>query len=128
MTLLPQQAIHHVATPRPNRLATVPAFCLIAIGNSIHGIEWSEVMAEEGGSARVIIASGDYQVVVEAFAWRPDAESIGTQLAYEDGRLIGLERGRVFGLAKRRTSPPMLPRQRSLAPMVTPPLTYLGWK
>ncbi len=38
----------------------------------------------------MIIASGACQVMVDAFARRLDAESIGTPLAYEDGRLIGL--------------------------------------
>jgi phosphoserine phosphatase len=47
-------------------------------------------MAGQGGGARVIIASDAYQVMVEAFARRIDAEAIGTPLAYEDGRLIGL--------------------------------------
>lgn len=39
----------------------------------------------------IVVVSGAYQPIVEAFARKMDARAIGTQLVYEDGRLSGIE-------------------------------------
>ncbi|MBC8496335.1 MAG: HAD-IB family phosphatase [Chloroflexi bacterium] len=41
--------------------------------------------------AQIVVVSGAYQPIVEAFARKMDARAIGTQLRYEDGRLSGIE-------------------------------------
>ena len=40
--------------------------------------------------AQIVVVSGDYQHIVEAFARKLDAGAIGTPLLVEDGRLAGL--------------------------------------
>ena len=40
--------------------------------------------------AQIVVISGAYQPIVEAFARKIDARAISTQLAYEDGRLKGI--------------------------------------
>ena len=40
--------------------------------------------------AQIVVVSGGYQPIVEAFARKMDAEAIGTQLRYEEGKLAGL--------------------------------------
>jgi HAD superfamily phosphoserine phosphatase-like hydrolase len=40
---------------------------------------------------QIIVVSGAYQPIVEAFARKIDARAIGTQLIYEDGKLNGIE-------------------------------------
>jgi len=40
---------------------------------------------------QVVVVSGGYQPIVEAFARKVDAKAIGTQLQYEEGKLIGIE-------------------------------------
>jgi len=39
---------------------------------------------------KIVVVSGAYQPIVEAFARKIDAVAIGTQLRYEDGKLKGL--------------------------------------
>jgi len=39
---------------------------------------------------QIIVVSGAYQPIVEAFARKIDAKAIGTQLRYEDGKLEGI--------------------------------------
>jgi len=41
--------------------------------------------------AHIVVVSGAYQPIVEAFARKMDAQAIGTQLVYENGRLSGIE-------------------------------------
>jgi len=41
--------------------------------------------------AKIVINSGAYQPIVEAFARKIDAVAIGTQLRYKDGKLQGIE-------------------------------------
>jgi len=41
--------------------------------------------------AQIVVVSGAYQPIVEAFARKIDARAIGTQLIYEDGKLNGIE-------------------------------------
>jgi len=41
--------------------------------------------------AQIVVVSGAYQPIVEAFARKIDANAIGTQLRYEDGKLQGIE-------------------------------------
>jgi len=41
--------------------------------------------------AKIVVVSGAYQPIVEAFARKIDANAIGTQLRYEDGKLQGIE-------------------------------------
>ena len=41
--------------------------------------------------AQIVVVSGAYQPIAEAFARKIKARAIGTQLAYEDGRLSGIE-------------------------------------
>jgi HAD superfamily phosphoserine phosphatase-like hydrolase len=41
--------------------------------------------------AQIVVVSGAYQPIVEAFARKLDVRAIGTQLIYEDGRLNGIE-------------------------------------
>jgi HAD superfamily phosphoserine phosphatase-like hydrolase len=40
---------------------------------------------------QIVVVSGAYQPLVEAFARKIDANAIGTQLRYEDGKLQGIE-------------------------------------
>jgi len=40
--------------------------------------------------AQIVVVSGAYQPIVEAFARKIDAKAIGTQLRYEDGKLKGI--------------------------------------
>ena len=40
---------------------------------------------------QIVLVSGAYQPMVEAFARKIDANAIGTQLRYEDGKLQGIE-------------------------------------
>ena len=40
--------------------------------------------------AQIVVVSGAYQPIVEAFARKIDAVAIGTQLRYEDGKLKGI--------------------------------------
>jgi len=40
---------------------------------------------------KIVVVSGAYQPIVEAFARKIDAVAIGTQLRYEDGKLQGIE-------------------------------------
>ena len=40
---------------------------------------------------QVVVVSGAYQPIVEAFARKMDARAIGTQLVYEDGKLNSIE-------------------------------------
>ncbi len=40
--------------------------------------------------ARIVVVSGAYQPIVEAFARKIDAKAIGTQLQYVDGKLKGI--------------------------------------
>ena len=42
--------------------------------------------------AQIVVVSGAYQPMVEAFARKIKAKAIGTQLRYEDGKLQGIER------------------------------------
>ena len=41
--------------------------------------------------AQIVVVSGAYQPIVEAFARKMDAQAIGAQLVFEDGRLCGIE-------------------------------------
>ena len=41
--------------------------------------------------AQIVVVSGAYQPMVEAFARKIKAKAIGTQLRYEDGKLQGIE-------------------------------------
>ena len=41
--------------------------------------------------AQIVLVSGPYQPMVEAFARKIKAKAIGTQLRYEDGKLQGIE-------------------------------------
>ena len=41
--------------------------------------------------AQILVVSGVYQPIVEAFARKMDVRVIGTQLIYENGRLSGIE-------------------------------------
>jgi len=41
---------------------------------------------------QIVVVSGAYQPIVEAFARKIDAAAIGTQLRYEDGKLQGIEK------------------------------------
>ena len=41
--------------------------------------------------AQIVVVSGAYQPIVEAFARKMNARAIGTQLVYADGRLSGIE-------------------------------------
>ena len=41
--------------------------------------------------AQIVVVSGAYQPIVEAFARKIDARAIGTGLRYEDGKLNGIE-------------------------------------
>ena len=41
--------------------------------------------------AQIVVVSGAYQPIVEAFARKMEARAIGTQLIYEDGKLNGIE-------------------------------------
>ena len=41
--------------------------------------------------AKIVVVSGTYQPIVEAFARKIEAQAIGTQLAFKDGRLSGIE-------------------------------------
>jgi len=41
--------------------------------------------------AQILVVSGAYQPIVEAFARKMDARAIGTQLTYDDGKLSGIE-------------------------------------
>lgn len=53
---------------------------------------------------RLILASGTYQPVLEAFAWRLEAEAVGTQLEVVSGRLSGRLSGPVnVGTHKAKT-------------------------
>jgi len=40
---------------------------------------------------KIVVVSGAYQPIVEAFARKIDANAIGTQLRYDDGKLQGIE-------------------------------------
>ena len=40
---------------------------------------------------QIVVVSGAYQPIVEAFARKIEARAIGTQLIYEDGKLNGIE-------------------------------------
>lgn len=41
--------------------------------------------------AQIVVVSGAYQPIVEAFARKIEAQAIGTQLVYENSRLSGIE-------------------------------------
>ncbi len=63
----------------------------------------SELEAARDQGTRIILASGTYQPVLEAFAKPFGFEAIGTPLEYSNGRLIGKVIGQInVGLEKRQ--------------------------
>ena len=50
-----------------------------------------EIERKRLAGAQIVVISGAYQPIVEAFARKMDARAIGTQLRYEDGKLNGIE-------------------------------------
>jgi len=50
-----------------------------------------EIDKKRLSGAQVVVVSGAYQPIVDAFARKMDARAIGTQLVYEDGKLNGIE-------------------------------------
>ena len=52
----------------------------------------SELKKKRLADAQIVVTSGAYQPIVDAFARKMDAEAIGTQLRYEEGKLAGLVR------------------------------------
>jgi len=50
-----------------------------------------ELEKKRFSGAQIVVVSGAYQLIVEAFARKIDAKAIGTQLRYEDGKLQGIE-------------------------------------
>ena len=51
----------------------------------------SELEKKRLAGAQIVVVSGAYQPIVEAFARKIEARAIGTQLIYEDGRLNGID-------------------------------------
>ncbi|MBC8509865.1 MAG: HAD-IB family phosphatase [Chloroflexi bacterium] len=51
----------------------------------------SELEKKRLSGAQIVVVSGAYQPIVDAFARKIDARAIGTQLIYEDGRLNGID-------------------------------------
>jgi HAD superfamily phosphoserine phosphatase-like hydrolase len=50
----------------------------------------SELEKKRLAGAQIVVVSGAYQPIVEAFARKMDAQATGTQLRYEQGKLVGL--------------------------------------
>ena len=50
-----------------------------------------ELEKKRRSGAQIVVVSVAYQPIVEAFARKIDANAIGTQLRYEDGKLQGIE-------------------------------------
>ncbi len=50
-----------------------------------------EIEKKRLSGAQIVVVSGAYQPIVEAFARKIEARAIGTQLVYEDGKLNGIE-------------------------------------
>jgi len=50
-----------------------------------------ELNKKQLSGAQIVVVSGAYQPIAEAFARKMEARAIGTQLIYEDGKLNGIE-------------------------------------
>lgn len=51
----------------------------------------SEVAAHQANGHHIILATGTYQPIAEAFAARIGAEALGTPLKFVDGKLVGID-------------------------------------